>query len=223
MPDTQKRKITPADARALLQSTQQLRTHWSGVITSHIGYAIILNVAIWSFFLKSYTESPRVEAQLSYIAAAAALSAISVGLWRLYTHYLDHQIAGLYPDLILYEESLSVPPSHGTLGYLKKNVPGLADVFSEKSLNAKKQSETVSGLVEKKRIGHRGHLWLDLFALGIIFIMFRASRFVATNPKSVFRVSDIPIIIGFFSAVFGMVSFQKNPSKELIEEIVNEV
>ena len=89
------------NAGALLQSTQQLRTHWSGVITSHFGYAIIINAAIWSYMLKAYVDSLSVQSVegLTYIALAAALSAILLGLWRLYTHSIDNHIAGLYRQL----------------------------------------------------------------------------------------------------------------------------
>ncbi len=45
------------DVRAILQSTQQLRTHWSGVITQHIGYVLTVVTAIWAFFLKAYLDT----------------------------------------------------------------------------------------------------------------------------------------------------------------------
>ena len=64
------------DARALLQSIQQLRTHWSGVITTYMGYATIMNVAIWGYFLKAYLDSlsQASSGQPLYIGVAAAAS-----------------------------------------------------------------------------------------------------------------------------------------------------
>ena len=36
-------KLEKEDARVLLQSTQQLRVHWSGIIITLMHYAIIVN------------------------------------------------------------------------------------------------------------------------------------------------------------------------------------
>jgi len=117
--------IKPEDARTLLQSTQQLRTHWAGMITQHLGFAITANLVIWSYFLKSYVDSLTGQSQVQplYILVAAALSSILLGLSRLFTHWLDDNIAELYPDFLLYESRLAVPPDRGTSGYLIRLVP----------------------------------------------------------------------------------------------------
>lgn len=51
------KKMDKEDSRAQIASLQQLRTHWSGVITNHLGFALTINVAIISYFLKSYIDT----------------------------------------------------------------------------------------------------------------------------------------------------------------------
>ena len=155
----------------MLQSTQQLRTHWSGVIVNLINYVILLNIGIWSYFGKAYIDSLDVScnAQPLYIVIASFLSSISLLLWRLYTHYLDHQIARLYPDFLFYEEELSVPYDYGIRKYLIKNVPNLKCVFLDNHLKFQEKLEAISILVEKKRIGNRGH---KKFNVGVLVLMF---------------------------------------------------
>ena len=218
--------IKPDDARALLQSTQQLRTHWSSVITTHIGYVIVIIVAIWSYFLKSYIDSLTVpsEAQPLYIVLAAALSAITLGMWRLYTHYIDHHIAGLYPDFLLYEGMLSVPSDHGTSGYLIRAVPGVDLILLDNDLTSKQKSEGISTLVKLKRIGGRGHLAIDFFTLIVIIGMFAVSHSLrSASQSSLVDACFIAIYIGFFFIIIVLFFYQRNPSKRSIEEVLSKL
>lgn len=218
--------IKPDDARALLQSTQQLRTHWSGAITTHIGYAIVINVAIWSYFLKSYIDSLTVpsEAQPLYIALAAALSAITLGMWRLYTHHIDNHIAGLYPDFLLYEGILSVPSDHGTSGYLIRAVPRVNLIFSDKDLTIEQKLEGISTLVKLKRIGRRGHLAIDLFTLVVLLGMFAVSLSLRSASQSSLAIACFTgICIGFLFILIGLFYYQRDPSKRFIEEVLSEL
>lgn len=103
--------INPDNARALLTSTQQLRTDWSSVITSHLGIAITVNIALWAYFLKSYVEVP-LDTQCLLIVSG--ISSLLLGLWRFYTRYIDNHLAALYPELLQYEGILGVPAEKGT-------------------------------------------------------------------------------------------------------------
>ena len=211
--------IKPDDARALLQSAQQLRTHWSGVIVTHIGYAIMINVAIWSYFLKSYFDSLAVpgKAQPSYIVIAAALSAILLGLWRLYTRYIDNHIAGLYPDFLLYEGTLSVPSDHGTSGYLIRAIPRVKPILE---LTPEQKLKGIKILVESKRIGRRGHLAIDVCVFFILLGMSAVSFLLRDELQcSVAIACFIGIGIGFLCFVIGFFRYQRNPSKGFIEKI----
>ena len=218
--------LKPDDARTLLQSTQQLRIHWSGVITTHIGYAIMINVAIWSYFLKSYIDSLAVpsEAQPLYILLATAISAITLGAWRLYTHHIDNHIAGLYPDFLLYEGILSVPSDHGTSGYLIRAVPRVDLILLSNDLTTEQKLEGISTLVKSKRIGRRGHLAIDLFTLVVILGMLAVSLSLRSELQSLLTIACFTgICIGFLFILIGLFSYQRDPSKKFIEQVLSEL
>jgi len=219
--------LKPNDARALIQSTQQLRTYWSGVITTHIGYAIMVNLAIWSYFLKSYIDSLTVpsEAQPLYVLFASAISAITLGAWRLYTHYIDQYIAGLYPDFLLYESILSVPSNYGTSGYLIKAVHGVDLILLANDLTIEQKLEGISTLVKSKRIGSRGHLVFDIFVLVIILgMLIKAYLLLQSELQSSLSIACFAgICIGFLFVLIGLFFYQRNPSKKLIEQVLSEL
>lgn len=213
-------------AGVLLQSTQQLRTHWSSVITTHIGYTLMVNVAIWSYFLKSYIDSftGSSEAYPLYIVLAAALSSMTLGMWRLYAHYIDNHIAGLYPDFILYESILAVPFNRGTSGYLTRAVPILDSILSDNNLTTEQKSEGISTLVKSKRIGRRGHLTIDVLTLVVLIGMFAVSLSLQSELQSSLAIACFAgIYIGLLFTLLGLFFYQKNPSKRFIKDILSEL
>lgn len=216
------------DARTLLQSTQELRTHWSGVITSHFGYAIALNVAIWSYLLKSYIDSLAAssQSQPSYIVLAAGLSAILLGVWRVYTHEIDDYIAALYPDFLLYESILSVPYDHGTSRYLIKAVPNVRLILLDNELTPEQKLKGITALAELRRVGTRGHFRIDFFTLVIIFAMFEVGLLSLSKlpplPWLAFAYFFL-IYIGVFLTLFAMLYYQKKPSEKLIQRMLIEL
>ncbi len=151
-------EIQAANARALLASTQQLRTHWSGVITSHLGIAITVNVALWAYFLKSYVEQ---SLGPKHLLIVSAISSLLLGLWRFYAHYLDNHLANLYPQLLLYEGILGVPPELGTSSYLRKEVKGTKKILNS-NFSLEQQVKGISYIIDKGQIGYRGHFQIDL-------------------------------------------------------------
>jgi len=204
-------------AGALLRSTQQLRVHWSGIIVSLINYTVIINLAIWSYFLKVYFDSP----QASYIAIATASSAIVIGFWRWYTHYIDNSIAGLYPDFLLAESRLGVPPGYGTSAYLIRSVPRIRGILSDIDLTPER-IEAIKTLVSLRQIGSRGHLWFDFFSLVILVGYALLLAFIL--PRS--KILIVPTVIGFggigvglFLILWGNRSYQKEPSERCIKRI----
>ena len=219
-------EIKPEYVGGLLRSTQQLRTHWSSAIIRLMGYAIALNTAIWTYLLKSYVESgvEMTEAKSKYIVLAAASSAMILGLWRLYTHYIDNRIAGLYPDFIFYEGILSVPYSYGTSRYLSENVSGVDIILSDKDLTYVQKSKAIMILVKSKHIGRRGHLAIEIFSLVVVVTMFLISLVASISSQSV--QSPLNIICFFLMAIgilfisLSMFFYQRNPSEELIKGVV---
>ena len=214
------------DARTLLQSTQQLRTHWSGVITSHFGYAIIINAAIWSYLLKAYVDSLSVRSVegLSYIALAVALSAVLLGLWRLYTHCIDNHIAGLYPDFLDCEKALAIQPNRGTGGYLVRAVPRVGQILSSSELNSDQKVAAISYLVEKKKIGRRGHLAIDLVVCLIVTGMFVLCLSLLDRVLVSIAIGCfIATFIGLVLVVCCLFCFQMNPTDENINDAIEAV
>jgi len=145
------------DVGVLLQSTQQLRTHWSGCIVTLIGYTVTFIVAIWAFSLKSYIDSGsnRSQPDASYLLLAASLSAFLVGAWRYYAHEIDSAIAGLYGDFILYEGLLGIGHDHGTNKYLTRAVPNVELILSNKELDPEQRSKLIGQLADMRRMGKR--------------------------------------------------------------------
>ena len=221
-------EISSENARALLQSTQQLRIHWSGVITTHIGYALTLTVAIWGFCLKSYIESGgnHCERESSFILLASALSAIVLGFWRLYTHQLDHAIAGLYPEFILYEGLLCLPPEYGTTGYLIRAVPRVRYILEkdEKEMCAQQKAKAISILVELRRMGRRGHLKFDISALILLLIMLFVSIFNLWKGQLnawVILLWLLGVGSGLVFLGYGWCHYQRESSESLIRKAVS--
>lgn len=219
--------IRQEDAQSLLRSTQQLRTHWSGVITSHLSLAITINAGIWSYFIKSYLDSSSKGSTdaLSYIAFSGGISTILLGLWRLYTRYLDDNIANLYPDFLLYEGVLNVPVDRGTSGYLIRNVPHV-DGILKGNFTLEKKAEAIAKVVRSKRIGSRGHWFIDLFVFVISLVIFSVTITFSMERKLECPTSLITLIImgiGILFLIIGILRYQRNPSKEFIEEIIKEM
>jgi len=209
----------PNDAGALLQSTQQLRAHWSGVINTHIGYVITINVAIWSYFLKSYIDPST--SNPMYIVIAAAISAITLVVWRLYTHYIDNNIAGLYPDLLLYESILSVPPNHGTSGYLIRAVPEVKRIL-DSDLTTEQKIKGISRLVNSKRIGTRGHSAFDYLALILVVLLGIVAEIAASSSQKCLLAIFFLIMV-FVYILSWLCFYQREPSEKLIDKVLSEI
>jgi len=210
-----------ADARALLQSTQQLRTHWSGAIITLLGYVAVANAAIWSYFLKAYVDS----SQPLYIAVASAGSSMSLALWRYYVRQLDDFIAALYPEFLFYEGILSVPNNYSTTRYLIKAVPNVHTILENSKLNQEQKCDAISNLVESKRIGIRGHLKFEIMVLSLIVLMFGACVYLSRHHLMAFRtdVCLFVILVALCITLYELFTFQRNPDDKAVQKAIRAV
>jgi hypothetical protein len=211
------------DARALLQSTQRLRTLWAGVIARDFVFAIAINAAIWAYFLKGYVESFPANAShgFSYLAVAAGLSSVILGLWRVLTSHIYDRIAGLYPDLLICEQRLGAESNQGTAAYLVRTIPRLHRILTENALNPNQQANAISFLVRNKNMGRRSHIVLNIGVLAFIIGMFVLC--ISMYPKLQFSVaigSLMATILGFLLLVFGLLSFQRYPSRSIVNKAI---
>ena len=216
-------KINNDDARALLQSTQRLRTLWAGVIARDFVFAIAINAAIWTYFLKGYVESFSANSShgFSYLAVAAGLSSVILGLWRVLAGHIYDRIAGLYPDLLMFEQYLGIESNQGTPAYLVRTIPRLHRILTENSLNPNQKAKAISFLVNKKSMGRRSHIGMNIGVLVVIIGMFVLCISMHSKLQlSVAIGSLIATILGFLLPIFGLLSFQRYPSETVINEAI---
>ena len=211
------------DARILLQSTQSVRTLWAGAISRDFVYAVALNAAIWTYFLKAYVESFSTSPNqgFSYLALAAGLSSLILGLWRVFSRYTYDRIAGLYPDLFVFEQSLGIESNQGTAGYLTRTIPRLSRILSGEELSPYQKSEAISFLVRKKSMARLSYIVIDIIVLAAIIGMFVLCVSVYSKIQLSLAIgSIIATILGFLLLVFSMLSFQRYPSQAAITEAI---
>ncbi len=182
------------EASALLQSAQSLRQHWSGVQSSLINYATIVNVGIWTYLLIQYMKP---EYEIIHIMIAATISSVTLVIWRVYTHYVnDDHISVLYPELVYYESVLHGDSDYGTMGYLKKSpLSGIITkpeghtfitIFSESDAN--QRAKAIKYLVNKKCLGLRGHLPSDIITFIVIGTTF---MFLLSNLFGIIPIQSV--------------------------------
>lgn len=221
--------FTPEGAAAFLQSTQRLRCLWSSTITNHNGYAIVLISAVWGYFLKAHSDcaAPGQQFDFANPLLAAAVSGVALGLWRLYSHYLDDRIAGLYADLMLCEEVLRVPADLGTIAYLERETSSL-NRLSAAELKPEQKRAAVKNLHLQKRLGARGQRAFDLvasFLLLLFLVVFVWSLFLCSAQAPGWaRVWALTgILTGVVLTACSVLCFQRKPSAEVLDEVISEV
>ena len=217
-------QFEPEDARALLQSLQTLRTHWSGVITSHVGYALIVQAAIWSFFGTAFIEQNR---DPEFLLLGGAISAFFLGIWRIYSRGVDNVLAGLYPSFLFCEDRMNIPREYGTSAYLRRDVPHVGSILNGEGISRDEARSIIRHLVNAKKIGNRGHFQLDCIALGVILIIWIYYFYIfATSVGSpdisiFFRIlTGIGIAIGTVLTVLAMCLYQRNPTEQFVEDTI---
>lgn len=213
------------DARALLQSTQNLRALWQGVISLDYLFALAINAAIWTYLLRAFIESVSTGSNqgFSYLAVATGLSSLVLGLWRLHTRYLYNRIAGLYPDLMLCEKILGIEAYRGTAAYLVSIIPRLRRILSGEELNPHQKEEAISYLVAEKSMGRLSHLVIDIIVLAIIISLFGLCISVKSSLQIPLATGSITAtIIGFLLVLCGIFAFQRYPSQSIITAAIRQ-
>ena len=211
-------------ARVLIRSTQQLRTHWSTIMYSFMGYAIAINVGIWSFFIKAYVDSTNaVNPEPLYLLIATAISSVFLGLWRLYARFFDKSIADLYPDFLYYENILGlVKARKSTSSMLITDVENTKLIFSNKNLSNDNKIKIIQTLIDTKHIGRRGHGPIDVF----IFLFILSASTVSIWLQEVYNsftfwICIAGIVIGLLFIIFEWFYYHKAPSKKYINKLIS--
>lgn len=222
------RELSQDNIRSLLNSAQQQKHHRSAMITTLMGFVFILNGGLWSYFLIEYIKVAGEQPTLFLIPSA--VSAISLGGWRIYTRYLDNQLASLYSELIFYEARLSAPYDFGESGYLIRNVPRVKPIL-ESELQPEKKSKAIAILAESKHIGSRGHDTIEIVTLCFIVLTLVGSLLSLWWIKerlefpyvTVYFVCLMAIVVGFALVLVSLCSHQRNPSTKLVADILEEL
>jgi hydrogenase-4 membrane subunit HyfE len=207
------------EARSFFQSSQQMTVLWAGVISKNFVFTIVFIAAVWSYFLKAYIESVSTGFShgLSYLAVAAGLTSILLGLWRVYNRFIYNRLAGLYPDLLHCEKILGIESSRGTAGDLQKRIPRLRRILGESELNPDQKQKAISFLVETKRLGQRSHLVIDFIMIVIIISMFGLCISAHAKIQLPLAIGTIIATLAGFLLVFcGIFIFQRYPSQSTI-------
>jgi hypothetical protein len=109
-----------------------------------------------------------------------AICIISLIIWRAYAHYVDNDIVGMYGKILCCEYRLNVPLRISLLSSL---IQGLAKGSKKRNelkdfVNSEKFSKAYNEmfvLIDAKKVGSRGHNWLDGFALLFTFVLISVS------------------------------------------------
>jgi hypothetical protein len=196
--------VDPENLRVFYQSAQQRRIHLSQVTVTMIGYAVTLNVAIWGFLGKGYVDllgavsSRQEKIGPWYLFIAAVLSSIVVILWRLYTQYLDHQIArGVYPKLVFCEHQLSIPEELNMWDeFLEKRKKQIGQLRTElEGMCAQQKHAFFSKLSGMRRSGDRGHKPFNSAALVYVLCVWTVSLYFCSCSQAVLYLSMIGLLV----------------------------
>jgi hypothetical protein len=127
------------------------------------------------------------------------ISIILLLIWRSFAHYLDNDIAGIYPQVLQLEKELSILPQKCSIfvGLIR----GLIKKFHSNKLQEKidtlsddEKIEFIEQLCQNKRLGYRGHLWWDLITLLIIDIF---TTILLQGSFGLFVIIIVVLIIGY--------------------------
>ena len=202
--------------RAHLAIASQQRASMTGSMINLHGFVVGANAVIWSSLIVAYIS---VGARLpSYVFLGTVVSALSIGLWRLYVHYLDNQITHLYPEIVLYE-CLSSVTNHptGVRAHLVWNCPILNNIFTS-GLSPEQQADIVKTLVRQRSIGNRGHRLFDVIAVITILVLICFSiwsvEYINADWKWYYFAALAVITFGLALVKIAYCKGQKNPRNE---------
>jgi len=220
--------------RVLLQNREQLRRHWSGLIINLTGFLVVGIAAVLSFITTFvFNNLDDFSKVYSAFIVTVGLCSTAVGFIRWYIRSVDNQIVRIYPSILRYEQILGVSDDEGILEYLlthwgKDQKIKQESLTSFLTLNDDERVSVLKILINKGRMGGRGHEIIDLIFLIVIALL-------AVLLGCLFLKSDIDfpillVITGFLLIIAGWIlvyraysKYQRKPKKEDIECAINEV
>lgn len=213
------------DIRARLAIANQIRASTSGAIVNLHGFVVGANAVVWSSLTVAYISLGGALPILVIIGSV--VSAITIGLWRLYVQYLDNQITSLYPEIVLYEAMLPpIPRLTGIRAHLVFNCPNLRNVF-EANLAPEQQAQVVENLVNRRLIGYRGHL---LFSRGAVFsilvllvISITSVLYIRAPWTWYYTIFEIVIALGGVAAIYAWARGQKDPNDNTVLNAISQI
>lgn len=161
--------ISEENARALYAAVVQQRQHWAVMINTMMGFAVTINAGVWAYLFAEYIRSGG--SRPAFILTGGAISAITIVGWRLYTRYLDHNVARLYSDILYYEMILGVPDDMGISNYLINEDPKAKEMLINKTLSSAEKVKAIKCLYEEKQLGSRGHHIFETLSYVYIVIL----------------------------------------------------
>ena len=208
-----------------LTVANQIRASTSGAIVNLHGFVVGANAVVWSSLAVAYISFGGGLPILVIIGSV--VSAITIGLWRLYIQYLDNQIAFLYPEIVLYEAMLpAIPRLTGIRAHLIFNCPNLRHVF-EVNLTPEQQAQVVESLVNRRRIGYRGHLLFSIGALFSILVLLAISimsiLYISAPWTWYYTVFEIVIALGGVVVIYAWTQGQKDPDDNAVLNAISEI
>lgn len=158
-----------------------------------------------------------------YLFVAALLSSIVVILWRLYTHYLDNQIAGYYSSLIFCEKKLCIPDDLSMWGHFLRRFKDKCLSLRQEALSlcAEQRRRAVSDLVEDKRYGCRGHNTFNIIAFGFIFVVWALTLCLGCWHPIVLALSTIGLVLFLLIFVVIYKYAQRDPSSSDLQRAID--
>jgi len=210
--------------RTLLNLAEQHRLRWSTLIYAILGFIIAANIGVIGYFITAYIHEP---AHPAFLLIGSAISSILTGAWRLYSHYVDNNIANLYPEIFYYESTIGIPNQFGITRYLNDNVKNISVLFSSSITNEQKCA-VLRMLSLSKNIGRRGHLGFDIACIlwtSSLLIACPISLLLVNRPIGLdymlfFLCCTIITAFGLGLAIWALCISQKNPSSKIIKEAI---
>ncbi len=237
------------DAKELYLTAVKLSEQHRRTISTYTGFAVTINVGIWSYFLKAYIDSlGAINSQCSikeyvnsitmtgqplYLGIAAAISSIVIGAWRFHNRQVDNDYFGFYTDLLRYELMAHVPVYNGELGGLIRTRHRLRCLFwgNNSGLSIERKLKVINKLIINKQMGWDGCLKLEWFIFALIIsmlililILFGLYPFPSGFLEILLAVLCIlGILLGLFIVCYEIYHFHREPDDACIEDAIKEV
>jgi hypothetical protein len=213
------------DIRTRLAIANQARASTSGAIINLHGFTVGANAVVWSSLIVAYISIGGALPLLVFFGSA--ISAITIGVWRLYVQYLDNQIASLYPEIVLYEAMLPATPRlTGIRHHLAFNCQNLRGIFTA-NLTPEQQAQVVENLADRRSIGYRGHLRFNIGAIISTLILLGVSIgsvcYIHAPWTWYYTLLVIFIVAGLALVICALARGQKDPDENTVSDEISRI